>query len=262
MYKKNAKWLLLGILAVIILAMITSSLGKYTETVNTAVTLNITKPTYTIRFHPNNGGPDNYTEQSFTYGTSQALNPNTSFTNGNLAILAWTTNADGTGDSYEYEQVITTGLTQTNGAIIDLYAKWGAAEYWVTYVYGDESFKGDSYINSGIALFSQANIDRDAEVSCSVSNFTHGSADRDLIISHQCEDGAPYQGFSFGYRTDSDTGSAIKVQITSRTMGQYIQPWGKTSGDITFKKLGAGTDRAMYVDGVYTLSYGDFYRYV
>ncbi len=260
MRKKNIKWLLLGILIVIALAMITASLGKYTETVSTAITLNITKPTYTVRFHPNNNGPDNYTTQSFTYGTPTALDPNP-FTNGDLALLAWTTNADGTGDSYEDEQVITTGITQTNGAVVDLYAKWGDAEYWVTYVYGDEEFRGSSYINSGIALFSQANIDRDSEVSCSVSNFTHiSSQDRDLIISHQCETGDPYQGFSFGYRYKGEESAAIKVQITSRTMGQYNEPWGKESGNITFTKLGAGTDRAMYVDGTYTLSLGDFHR--
>ena len=256
MYKKNANSFLLVVLIATALTMIATSLGKYTETVSTAITLNITKPTYTVRFHPNNGGPDNYTTQSFTYGTSQALDANT-FTNGSQSMLGWTTNSDGTGDSYDDEEVITTGLTQTNEAIIDLYAKWGNAEYWVTYVYGDESFTGPTgakYINSDLALFSEANIDRDFEVSLSVSNFEHvSSQDRDLIISHQCEHGEPYQGFSFGYRD-----GAIRVQLKSSRTTQNTYSWGKTSGNITFKKEGAGANRKMYVDGVEQISMSDF----
>ena len=255
MYKKNANWLLLVVLIAVVLTTIATSLGKYTETVSTAITLNITKPTYTVRFHPNNGGPDNYTTQSFTYGTSQALDANT-FTNGSLAMLEWTTNSDGTGDSYEDEEVITTGLTQVNGAIVDLYAKWGSSDYWVTFVYGDESFTGPTgakYINSDLALFSQANIDRDFEVSLSVSNFVHTSQDRDLIISHQCELGDPFQGFSFGYRD-----GAIKVQLKSSRTTQNTYSWGKTSGAITFAKQGAGANRKIYVDGVEKISLSDF----
>ena len=256
MYKKNAKWLLLGILIVITLAMITASLGKYAETVSTTITLNITKPTYTIRFHPNNGGADNYTTQSFTYGTSQALDVNT-FANGSLNFLGWTTNPDGTGDSYEDEEVIATGLTQTNGDFVDLYAQWGASDYWVTFVYGDEHFTGKTdqkYIDSGIALFNQANIDRDFEVSVTVSNFEkEQNQDRDVIISHQCETGEPYQGFSFGYRDNS-----IKVQLKSSASNQNTYAWGQTSGTITFKREGAGANRKMYVDGVEKIDMSDF----
>lgn len=260
MYKKNAKWILLGILIVIMfvimLAMMDASIGKYTETTNTIITLNITKPTYTVRFHPNNGGADNYTTQSFTYGTSQALDANT-FTNGNLAMLEWTTNPDGTGDSYADKEVITTGLTQTNGAIVDLYAKWGNSDYWVTFVYGDETFTGKTdkkYIDSGIALFNQANIDRDFEVSVTVSDFEkEDNQDRDLIISHQCETGEPFQGFSFGYRDGS-----IKVQLKSSASTQNTYSWGKTAGTITFTKEGAGANRKMYVDGVQQIDMSDF----
>ena len=256
MYKKNAKWILLGILLIIVLAMLTASFGKYTESFNMIITLNITKPTYTVRFHPNNGGTDNYTTQSFTYGISQALDPNP-FTNGNLVLHEWTTNADGTGDSYQDEEVITTGLTQTNGAVVDLYAKWSGAEYWVTFNYGNESFTGPTdriFINSGMSLFSQANIDRDFEVSCTVSNFSKvANQDRDVIIDHQYEDKRTYPGFSFGYRD-----GAITVHVKSNSTSEYKEPWGKTSGTITFTKEGAGANRKMYVDGVEVQSLANF----
>ena len=127
MYKKNAKWLVFGILTVIILAMMSGSLGKYTENLNTNVTLNIRKPAYTVRFHPNNGGTDNYTEQSFVYGTAQNLDANT-FTNGTDSFLSWNTSADGSGTSYDDEEEVN-NLSQADGAIIDLYAQWGEELY-------------------------------------------------------------------------------------------------------------------------------------
>ena len=137
MYKKNAKWLIFGILAVIILATISSSLGKYSQNLNTNVILNIRKPAYTVRFHPNNGGADSYTDQAFTYGTAQNLTAN-AFTNGDMAFSNWTTVADGSGTSYTDEQEVN-NLSSTDGAIIDLYAQW-EAEIYEAEVVGDKKY--------------------------------------------------------------------------------------------------------------------------
>ncbi len=137
MYKKNAKWLVIGILAVIILAMMSGSLGKYTENLNTNVTLNIRKPAYTVRFHPNNDGADNYLDQSFTYGTAQNLTAN-SFSNGSLSFLNWSTEIDGSGTTYTDEQEVN-NLSQTDGTIIDLYAQWGD-ELYEAEVVGDKKY--------------------------------------------------------------------------------------------------------------------------
>ncbi len=102
MYKKNVKWLLLGILAIIILTVINFSSSKYTTTLNTQITLNIKKPTYTIRFHPNNGGEDSYKDQSFTYGTAQNLTVS-SFTKSGNRFKEWNTEVDGSGVPYADE---------------------------------------------------------------------------------------------------------------------------------------------------------------
>ena len=122
MYKKNAKWLILSILIVILFSINSFSSSKYVETVNKQITLNIRKPTYTLKFHPNNGGADNFIAQSITYGTSENLTAN-SFTKEGKSFKEWNTNADGTGTAYLDEQEVE-NLTPVDGEIIDLYAIW------------------------------------------------------------------------------------------------------------------------------------------
>lgn len=122
MYKKNAKWLILGILIVILFSISSFSSSKYVETVNKQITLNIRKPIYTLKFHPNNGGTDDVTTQNVTYGTPQNLNAN-SFTKEGFIFKEWNTAADGSGNPYLNEEEVE-NLSNLEGDIIDLYAIW------------------------------------------------------------------------------------------------------------------------------------------
>ena len=122
MYKKNAKWLILGILIVILFSTNSLSSSKYVETLNKQIALNIRKPIYTLKFHPNNGGADNFTTQDITYGTSQNLDANC-FTKDGFIFKEWNTAPDGSGNPYLDEEEVE-NLSNLEGDIIDLYAIW------------------------------------------------------------------------------------------------------------------------------------------
>lgn len=80
-----------------------------------------TANTYSVRFNAN-GGNGSMSNQNFTYGVAQNLTSN-SFTHATKSFGGWTTNSDGTGDLYTNGQSVS-NLTSTQGAVIDLYAKW------------------------------------------------------------------------------------------------------------------------------------------
>ena len=122
MYKKNAKWLILGILIVIFFSINSFSSSKYIETMNKQISLNIRKPIYTLKFHPNNGGEDSFITQDITYGTPQYLTANT-FTKEGCIFKEWNTEADGSGNPYLNEEEVE-NLSNLEGDIIDLYAIW------------------------------------------------------------------------------------------------------------------------------------------
>ena len=128
MYKKNAKWLLLGILIIILFSTNSLSSSKYVQTLNKQIELNVRKPVYNVRFHPN-GGADNYTTQSITYGTPANLNENT-FTNAGFVFKEWNTEANGTGNPYLDEQEVE-NLSEVEGGTVDLYAIWKNCTYKV-----------------------------------------------------------------------------------------------------------------------------------
>ena len=122
MYKKNAKWLILGILIVILFTTNSLSSSKYVETLNKQIALSIRKPIYTVKFHPNNGGEDNFTTQDVTYGTPQNLDSNCFIKDG-FIFKEWNTAADGSGNPYLDEEEVE-NLSNLEGDVIDLYAIW------------------------------------------------------------------------------------------------------------------------------------------
>lgn len=92
--------------------------------------------TYIVHFDAN-GGTGTMSDQSFTYGVEQALNPN-AFTKENSDFVLWSTVDNGSGDGYTDKQVVS-NLTATNGATVTLYAQW----------FTTVGFCGHSNINNG-----------------------------------------------------------------------------------------------------------------
>lgn len=123
MTKSKLRLSVILILFIISVLLVPLTFGKYTSTYTRTITLNISKPTYTVVFHSNTE-PDQTTTQSFTYGTAQNLNANT-FTNGNRIFLSWNTAANGSGTSYQ-NGVQVNNLTSVNNGTVDLYAQWAS----------------------------------------------------------------------------------------------------------------------------------------
>lgn len=78
--------------------------------------------TYTVNFNGNGSTGGSTSSQSFSFDEAKNLTTN-GFTRTNYKFLGWTTNSDGSGTFYkDGENVV--NLSSTNGAIVNLYAKW------------------------------------------------------------------------------------------------------------------------------------------
>ena len=114
-------------------------------TADNGATINLyaqwTVNTYTVRFHKNDGGEDEYTDQAFTYDIAQALTAN-SFSRTGYTFAGWNTQADGNGSAYSNQQSVS-NLTATNGATIDLYAQWTTHTYAVEFLKNADSATGE-----------------------------------------------------------------------------------------------------------------------
>ena len=84
-------------------------------------TAHFTPNTYSIRFNAN-GGTGTMENQEMTYGIASTLTPN-NFEKPGYIFDGWTLDPKGTGTRYSDKQNVN-NLTPTNGAIVDLYAKW------------------------------------------------------------------------------------------------------------------------------------------
>ncbi len=164
--------------------------AKYASRAESTVQLSVVKPHYTVAFNAN-GGTGTMNDQDFTYDTVQALRTN-SFTRYDYYFVAWNTEADGSGDSYDDEEEVL-NLSETGTGTITLYAQWeenamhmvfelngecvfhgydiqqGTGESYITgngcevggVNYADGTHK---FIDTGVQLYSQSNYEKDYEV--------------------------------------------------------------------------------------------------
>ena len=89
------------------------------------------------------------------------------FTKEKYIFWQWNTKADGSGTSYEDEEVVE-NLSNKNGQTITLYAFYEK----FSYQYAEEySFNGTSdFINTEIYLFSKKNINKNFEISFEIKD--------------------------------------------------------------------------------------------
>lgn len=101
------------------------ALGQsYTVNSNTVFYARWAANTYTVVFHANGGvGAD--VSQSFTYGTSKALAPNT-FARPGYVFLGWSQSSTATVPTYT-DQEIVVNLTNVDNGQVDLFAVWKEA---------------------------------------------------------------------------------------------------------------------------------------
>ena len=85
---------------------------------------------YTIKFN-NNSGTGNMNDIIFEYDEEKALTTN-AFAKTGYSFGGWNTNTNGTGNSYNNDEIIK-NLTSTNNDIITLYAQWIPDEYTIIF---------------------------------------------------------------------------------------------------------------------------------
>lgn len=152
---------------------------------------------------------------------------------------------------YTYTYGTLTIPNVTGNLVIQADNSGNEEEYWVTYAFGDESFNGRSFIDTGIALFNSGNLHRDFEISTSVSNFEYlagQDTNRNVILCNQNEARSPYQGFAFQHRDN-----AIKIQVNCTKVPDVQKNWGKTAGEIVFTR----ENDVLYQDGSLLYDFGN-----
>ena len=85
---------------------------------------------YRVVFN-SNGGTGTMSNQTFTYDVAKKLSKNT-FTNGAQYFIKWNTKSDGSGISYQDEEIVSNLVSSDNG-VINLYAIWGQSIYQVEF---------------------------------------------------------------------------------------------------------------------------------
>ena len=86
--------------------------------------------TYQVRFNGNGATSGSMSNESFTYGTAKNLTSN-GFSKTGYTFAGWATSAGGDVVYSNAESV--SNLASTQGAVVDLYAKWTANNYTVTF---------------------------------------------------------------------------------------------------------------------------------
>ena len=91
-----------------------------------------TPATYSIKFNKNNSkATGTMSNQTLTYDSADTLTANRFVLTG-YTFKGWTTNSDGSGTLYINEQEVL-NLSSEDGAIVNVYAKWEANTYSVTF---------------------------------------------------------------------------------------------------------------------------------
>lgn len=107
---------------------------RYTFTVQDKdydITANGVANTYTIKYNGNGSTGGSTANSTHTYDTAKTLTKN-GFTRTGYSFAGWNTKADGSGTSYTNGQSVK-NLTSTNGATVNLYAKWTINSYKATF---------------------------------------------------------------------------------------------------------------------------------
>jgi len=94
------------------------------------LTVTLIPNTYTVSFNANGGEGDAMAAQNYTYDTAQNLTANT-YTRTGYTFAEWATTADGE-KAYDDQQSVSNLTAELNGNV-ELFAKWTAIEYTITY---------------------------------------------------------------------------------------------------------------------------------
>lgn len=100
---------------------------------------------YEIEYDPN-GGSGSMTNSKLKYDTPLVLTKN-SYTKDGYLFNGWNTNADGTGTAYA-DGSIAKNLTETEGAVVKLYAQWTPIHYSIEFLENRGDIKSKVKLNN------------------------------------------------------------------------------------------------------------------
>ena len=190
--------------------------GDYSFTMpSKKVTVNATFApiTYTVSFNANGGTGDAMAAQNFTYDAAQNLTANT-YTRTGYTFAGWATTAD--GDVVYTDQAEVSNLTTTQGANVELFAKWTAIEYTITY----------NGVNG--ATFETANP----------TTYTIESAA--ITLNNPTREGYTFAGWTGTGLTDATT--TVTIAHGSTGNREYTATWNIITYDITYNGVEGATN--------------------
>ena len=159
---------------------------------------------YQVTYVLNNGDPNETrlvnNDEPINYLPSISYNDCTGSTGDRIAdgctydyeLVGWYT--ESTFENQVNEQYVPTGD-------VTLYARWNKVFF---YQQASEQFNADHYVDTGITLFSELNIDKDFIVEFTIDSFANNNADRAVLFADMNElSGEPYAGIQFRWFSNS-----------------------------------------------------------
>ena len=171
------------------------------------LTVTLVPITYTVSFQKNNNDATGTMDaQTHTYDAQLALTAN-SFEYTGYAFAGWATSAD--GDVVYTDQAEVSNLTTTQGANVELFAKWTAIEYTITY----NGVNGATFETANPTTYT---IESDA-----------------ITLNNPTREGYTFAGWTGTGLTDATT--TVTIAHGSTGNREYTATWKKllTNTDIT-----------------------------
>ena len=103
---------------------------SYSGNANVTLYAQWTANTYYVKFNGNGSTSGSMSNQTFTYDKAQNLTAN-AFSKTGYSFAGWATTASGSVEYTDKQSV--KNLTTSNGATVNLYAKWNTVSYTITY---------------------------------------------------------------------------------------------------------------------------------
>ena len=216
---------------------------------------------YSVHFDAN-GGTGTMNDQDFTYGDPPVALTTNAFSKTGYMFMGWNTAADGSGTSYEDEELVQ-NLSNVQHDVVTLYAQYMRIAYSHA---GVADFDGTStnFIDTGVNLYSQANYSKDFEIRFDVTEvsttmFQDPNHRQLTIINCKDESNPKYPGFNIRfngtpntmtvvYKWKNNTSSSSNLPGISRNNVPIHFVFKRTNGVVTIQYTYSGYD-----SGVITL---------
>jgi uncharacterized repeat protein (TIGR02543 family) len=173
----------------------------FSETANKTLYAKWTANTYSVKYNPNGATTGSaQTEAGWTYGTAKNLKTLSSlgWARTGYDFEGWATTAGATTAAYTDGQSITTSLTATNGATVELFAVWTV-----------QVNENDRDFGAGAVVNNTFNVYNETDWNAAKAAISGGGNDKNYIINIM-------DNFSIAGSTDKTFGTVTGVKVSIR----------------------------------------------